>query len=83
MCDLLVRIHDGRGGCGHAIAYGYQRCQAAFQRPGRHPCVPPSGRMRDLPRASDLQDRHVEGRCAVCKGETPPSSEGSEVLEII
>lgn len=83
MCDLLVKTHDGRGGCHHSIAYGYARCLEAFRRPGQYPCVPESGRMRDLPRAVDTQDRHEEGPCAVCKGETPPSSEGSEILEIV
>lgn len=80
MCDLLCRRYTGRGGCGHTIAYDYQRCNIALQRPDRRPCLPPSGRMRDLDRVVDTEDDHMSGVCPVCKGETPPSSEGSEFM---
>lgn len=78
MCDLLCRKFTGRRGCGHTVSYSYQRCNAAFQRPNRQPCVPPSRRMRDLPRVIDVQDNNLDGHCPSCRGETPPSSEGSE-----
>lgn len=79
MCDLFCRRYTGRNGCGHTISYDYQRCNAAFQRSNRQPCVPPNGRMRDLPRVVDMEDDNIDGLCPVCKGETPPSSEGSQL----
>jgi hypothetical protein len=78
MCDLVCRQYRGRNGCGHQYVYGIQRCAAAFRRPDRAYCVPQSGRLRDLPRVVDTQDDFQEGRCPVCLGQTPPSSEGSE-----
>lgn len=83
MCDLLTRRYTGRGGCGHCVAYDYQRCQLALRRPNKQICIPPTGNTRDLPRVLDVADDNIEGRCPRCKGETPPSSRDSEVLEIL
>lgn len=83
MCDLCCKRYNGRGGCGHTIAYDYQKCVEAMRRPDRKPCVPPSGNMRDLPRVVDIQDDHLDGLCESCRGETPPSSQGSQFMEVI
>lgn len=84
MCNLRCKKYlSAPSGCGHSIAVGILRCGAAFRRPGQTPCVPESGNLRDLERDVDDQDRNLEGRCAVCLGETPPSSQGSDILEII
>ncbi|KAL4994007.1 hypothetical protein BDV10DRAFT_177726, partial [Aspergillus recurvatus] len=83
MCDLLCKRYTGRNGCGHTYSYDFQRCQLAFQRPNQAVCVPTSGNLRDLPRVTDAQDDNQEGLCPYCKGETPPSSQGSAHMVLI
>lgn len=83
MCDLLCEHYRGRHGCGHMYVYGVQRCSTSFMRPDQARCVPPSGRLRDLPRVVDVEDDYKDGQCRVCLGQTPPSSEGSELGWVI
>ena len=54
------------------------RCDAANARRDRDICVPASGHTRDLPQDLDAQDRDKPGKCPSCRGQTPPSSQGSE-----
>lgn len=82
MCELMCRRYNGRGGCGHTHSYDFQLCKAAFQRPNHSVCVPASGNLRDLDRVVDIQDDRQEGPCPYCRGETPPSSQGSAHLLI-
>lgn len=83
MCELLCERYNGRHGCGHTVARDYQRCSAAFRRSNRQLCLPPGGRLRDLDRVVDIENDYLDGPCPVCRGETPPSSEGSELMFIV
>lgn len=50
------------------------RCNQAEARPGRAPCVPATGKLRDLPLAQDAADTLRAGACPKCKGLTPENS---------
>ena len=75
MCEVRVKHYAT---CAHQSSEGYNRCQAARARPGQEICIPATGNIRDLPRALDIQDQNIAGPCPVCKGNTPPSSAGSQ-----
>ncbi|KAJ5092571.1 hypothetical protein NUU61_007441 [Penicillium alfredii] len=79
MCELLCYCFRGRRGCGHVYAYHLQRCHISFSRPDQSFCDAPNGRTRDLPRRVYAADDNKPGPCPACRGDTPPSSEGSEI----
>lgn len=64
--------------CDHHHFKSINRCQAAINAGEQAICMPVSGHTRDLPQDLDIQDRDLPGKCPACKGETPPSSAGSQ-----
>jgi hypothetical protein len=64
--------------CGHRHFKDINRCQPAMDAGEGVVCIPASGHTRDLPQDLDDQDRDLPGKCPACKGETPPSSAGSQ-----
>jgi hypothetical protein len=64
--------------CDHHHFKSINRCQAAINAGEIVVCIPASGHSRDLPQDLDIQDQDLPGKCPACKGETPPSSAGSQ-----
>ncbi|OQV10133.1 hypothetical protein CLAIMM_14176 [Cladophialophora immunda] len=75
MCEQLCRQYRL---CNHRYTYDYVKCKLALARPWKAVCVPPSGYMRDLPRALDVQDLDLPGLCPYCAGRSPRSSQASQ-----
>ena len=75
MCEINCHHYEK---CNHLAIYDYARCAAAWARPNQALCVPSSGKLRDLPRVVDVRDQDIDDFCPACRGETPPSSRGSQ-----
>ena len=52
----------------------YLRCADAEARPDRKLCVPPTGKLRDLPLSLDVQNINLPGDCPISTGDTPANS---------
>lgn len=82
MCELSCQQYARPPrGCGHNFASGILRCRRSLVT--GIVCTPQSGRVRDLPRNTDVQDMNLSGQCPQCLGLTPPSSEGSEIALVL
>jgi len=75
MCEINCHHYQK---CNHFAIYDYSRCAIALARLKEELCVPTSGDLRDLPRVLDVRDQDMNDHCPACKGETPPSSRGSQ-----
>ena len=72
MCEIRVITYAScRRNPPHNIRAEYFRCAAAQARPNQQPCLPPSGRLRDLPLTLDVQDTNVNRDCSVCTERSP------------
>lgn len=58
----------------HVERGAYLYCPTAEARPIKTPCVPPSGKLRDLEITLDIQDTNLPGECPACAKRTPSNS---------